>query len=272
MIATWWGVRGSRPVPGGATLRYGGNTACVAVRVENALLVIDAGTGIVSLGERMDEGVEEVLVLLTHRHLDHVQGLPFFGPLYQGVMRVGLLDLPVAEGFWTALALFDGVSVPIAPPGADGRVTRIEGDPVEALRARGWSVDRLDLRHPGGAAAYRVEHQGRALVQMTDTELDGGDGAYFDRCSEFCRGATVLSHDAQYLSAEMADRRGRGHSSVEAACDLARAAGVGTLVLFHHDPARDDDALDAVGRIAEERLRGSGIICLVAREGLTLAL
>lgn len=272
MIITWWGVRGSRPVPGGGTLRYGGNTACVAVRVENALLVIDAGTGIVPLGERLGDGIEEVLVLLTHRHTDHVQGLPFFDPLYQGAVRVGLLDLPVGEGYWTALALFDGVSVPIAPPVAEGRVRRIEGDPLAALNERGWSVARLDLRHPGGAAGYRVEHEGRALVQMTDTELDGAESAYFESCVAFCRGATVLSHDAQYLATELPARRGRGHSSVEAACDLARAAGVGTLVLFHHDPARDDEALDAVGRLAEARLRGSGIISLVAREGLTLVL
>lgn len=270
MIITWWGVRGSRPTPGPTTVRYGGNTACVAIQRGPSLLIIDAGTGIVPLGDRLPEGVDEVLILLTHRHMDHLQGLSFFEPLYGGNAQVGLLDLPTHEGYWTPLELFDGISVPMAPPAAGGRVARIEGDPLEALGARGWHVARLDLRHPGGCVGYRITEGGSAFVHLTDSELGNADAAYFGRCAEFCRGATVLSHDAQYLHAEMGVRRGRGHSSVERACDLAREAGVGTLVLFHHDPARDDDALDAVGRLAEARLRGSGVACVVGREGLTL--
>lgn len=270
MIITWWGVRGSRPMPGATTVRYGGNTACVAIQRGPSLLVIDAGTGIVPLGERLPDGVEEIFVLLTHRHMDHLQGLPFFEPLYSGVARVALLDLPTKEGFWTPLALFDGVGVPMALPQDGGRVARVVGDPVEALRARGWAVERLDLQHPGGCAGYRVEEGGAAFVHLTDSELSGADEGYFAQCVEFCRGAVVLSHDAQYLDAEMGQRRGRGHSSVERACDLAREAAVSNLVLFHHDPERDDPALDEVARLAERRLHGSGLVCVVAREGLSL--
>lgn len=270
MIVTWWGVRGSLPVPGEGTVRYGGNTSCVSVQCGDRMLVIDAGTGIVPLGAALGADVRELLVLLTHRHLDHVQGLPFFAPLYGGAVQVGLLDLPVDDGYWTPLSLFDGVSVPIEPPG-NRRVRRLEGDPVETLRTRGWSVERIALRHPGGATGYRVSHEGRSFVQMTDTELDE-DPAYLARCAEFCRGADVLSHDAQYLASELPGCRGRGHSSVERACDLAVEAGVGTLVLFHHDPGRDDEALDHIRVMASERLRGAGIRCLVAREGLRVEL
>jgi phosphoribosyl 1,2-cyclic phosphodiesterase len=274
MIVTFWGVRGSRPVPGPTTLRYGGNTACVSVQRGHSMLVIDAGTGIVSLGEAVHEGVEEVLLLFTHRHLDHVQGLPFFEPLYVGGARIVLLDMPMGERFWSPLELFDGVSVPIARPRLDGRLTRVEGDPMTALRQRGWDVARVELRHPGGAAGYRVTEAGRSFAHLTDSELDEGrqDDGFFARCVEFCRGSDVLSHDAQYLAAEMAQWRGRGHSSVERVCDLAVAAGVGRLILFHHDPGRDDAALDEIGRLAEERLRPAGIPSMVAREGLALEL
>jgi phosphoribosyl 1,2-cyclic phosphodiesterase len=277
MIVTFWGVRGSRPVPGPTTVRYGGNTACVSVQRDRSLLVIDAGTGIVPLGERLERGweegrVDEVLLLLTHRHMDHVQGLPFFEALHAGGPRVTLLDLPVEGGFWTPLALFDGVAVPMPPPRGDSRVARADGDPVVVLRDRGWEIERLDLRHPGGAAGYRIGDAGRSFVHLTDAELDAADpdDDYFDRCVAFCRRADVLSHDAQYLAEEMVEWRGRGHSSVERVCDLAVAAEVGRLVLFHHDPSRDDVALDAIGQLAEERLSGVGIGCVVAREGLSL--
>jgi phosphoribosyl 1,2-cyclic phosphodiesterase len=272
VIVTYWGVRGSVPVPGPGTVRYGGNTSCVTVRRGDSLLVIDAGTGIVPLGDRMDPEIAEVLVLLSHRHMDHVQGLPFFAPLYESGPPVALLDLRVEGGWWNPLELFDGVAVPMRPERLGAAVRRVEGDPVEALRRRGWEVERLDLRHPGGSAGFLVREGGGAFAHLTDTDLGGAsdDAEFFRSCVDFCRGVDVLSHDAQYRAAEMPSRRGRGHSSVERACDLAEAAGVGRLVLFHHDPGRDDAALDEIGRWAAGRLAGSGIECTVACEGLEL--
>lgn len=266
MIVTWWGVRGSVPVPGSATVRYGGNTSCVAIRRGSSLLVIDAGTGIIPLGERLDPSVSEVLLLLTHRHADHVQGLPFFAPLHATGMEVGLLDLPLGDGVWSPLELFDGVSVPLRPERLAASVRRIGGEPLAVLRERGWVVERLALVHPGGAWGYRVG----GFAHLTDTEL-GADPAFFARCVELCRGAAVLSHDAQFLEGEEG-ARGRGHSTVERACELAEAAAVGRLVLFHHDPGREDHALDRIGEYAAERLRGSGVECVVAREGLEIVI
>jgi phosphoribosyl 1,2-cyclic phosphodiesterase len=232
--------------------------------------VIDAGTGIVPLGEALDPEIAEVIVLLSHRHMDHVQGLPFFAPLYESAPPVALLDLPVEEGWWSPLELFDGVAVPMRPDRLGAAARRVEGDPLEALRRRGWEVERLDLRHPGGSAGFLVREGGHAFAHLTDTDLGGAseDTEFFRRCADFCRGVDVLSHDAQYRATEMPTRRGRGHSSVERVCDLAEAARVGRLILFHHDPGRDDAALDGIGRWAAERLAGEGIECVVAREGL----
>ena len=273
MKVTYWGVRGSMPVPGRSTTRYGGNTSCVAVQRGDALLVIDAGTGIVSLGERLDPGVKEIFVLLTHRHMDHVQGLPFFEPLYSGTARVTLLDVPVRNGFWTPLELFDGVAVPMRRPEPGMTLRRAPGNPFEALRERGWDVSGIELCHPGGSRGIRIGDEGSSFVHLTDTELrERGDGGsdYFERCVAFCRRADVLSHDAQYLAGEMSERRGRGHSSVERVCDLAEAAGVGRLVLFHHDPQRDDATLARVEQWAGGRLAAAGIRCVAAREGMVL--
>ena len=272
MIVTYWGVRGSMPVPGPATVRYGGNTSCVSIRRGDSLLVLDAGTGVVTLGERLEPEIREILILLTHRHMDHVHGLPFFGPLYDDRPVVGLLDVPVASGCWTPLSLFDGITVPMRPERFGKRVQRLEGDPLLLLRERGWNVERISLRHPGGSSGFRIREGDRTFAHLTDTEIGrkGEAGEFFQECVDFCGGAEVLSHDAQYLAAELDGRRGRGHSSVEGACDLAEAAGVGHLVLFHHDPGRSDAALDEIGRAAAARLQASGIGCSVAAEGLAI--
>ena len=125
------------------------------------------------------------------------------------------------------------------------------------------------LRHPGGSSGFRVREGGRSFVHLTDTELAvASGGEIFERCREFCAGADLLSHDAQYLEGELAERAGRGHSSVEEACALAEAAQVKSLALFHHDPSRTDSELDEIGRESERRLAGSGVRCLVAAEGM----
>lgn len=273
MIVTYWGVRGSLPVPGPDTVRYGGNTACVGVEIAGRLLVLDAGTGIRALGEALRGAPREIVVLLSHRHADHLQGLPFFAPLFSGDRDVFLLDHPCGAGAWSALGMFDGVHVPMLPAQLAPTVRRVAEDPVSFLSSRGIAASRLQLRHPGGAFGWRLEEGGRAFVHLTDSEMEeGGEDAFFRECAEFCRGADVLSHDAQYLRAEMPRRRGRGHSSVERVCELAAEAGVGRLVLFHHDPERTDAELEGVERDARRRLEPLGIGCDAAREGMRIEL
>jgi phosphoribosyl 1,2-cyclic phosphodiesterase len=273
VIVTYWGVRGSIPVPGPETVHFGGNTACVSIRIEDRVLILDAGTGIRALGDALLGGTEEIYVLLSHAHADHVIGFPFFAPLFEPDRRVHVLDHPGCGGPWSLLDLFDGVRFP-HPTDRSGACERVGGDVLGFLRERGFDVARLALNHPGGSFGYRVRHGERVLVHLTDHELHPPYVAVtaFAEVVEFCRGADVLSADAQYLAAEMAGWRGRGHSSVAEVCELARTSEVKRLVLFHHDPRRTDDALRDVEQEARVALAGSGILCTAAYEGLSFQL
>lgn len=270
MRVTFWGVRGSTPAPGAAFVRYGGHTTCVSVVVGNRVLVLDAGTGIRPLGRSLVGRREDLFVLLTHLHADHVIGFPFFAPLYEPDRLVHLLDHREEEGSWSPLALFDGVHYPLHPGDLPCAVRRVGGDPVAYLAEHGIELTRQAVNHPGGAYGYRVTHEGKTFVFIPDNELDPPERevAHEDIVA-FCRGADVLCHDAQYVAAEIAERRGWGHSSVEQATELAVEAGVRNAVLFHHDPDRTDDALDAIHTEACERLAAHDIGCMMAFEGLT---
>ena len=269
MRITFWGVRGSTPAPGADFVRYGGHTTCVSVVVGDRVLVLDAGTGIRPLGRSLVGGERDLFVLLTHRHADHLLGFPFFAPLYEAGRTVHLLPLGDSEARWLPLSLFDGVHYPLHPGDLPCAVYEVEGDAMGYLQEHGFDVVRQPLNHPGGAYGYRVTHRRRSFVFIPDNELAPPDPTVGrGEIVAFCRGADVLCHDAQYLGAEIDERRGWGHSSVEEAIALAVEAGVGHLVLFHHDPDRTDEELDEVLAVAERRLAPHGIGCTVAFEGL----
>lgn len=272
MIVTLWGVRGSIPTPGPSTRRYGGNTTCVSVELDEQVLVFDAGTGIRSLGAALLGSGKEIFILLTHLHADHLQGFPFFAPLYEPGREVHLLDYEHGGASWSLVSALDGVHFPLTPEQVPGRLTRVQGDVLRFLAERGVAIDRLPVNHPGGAYGYRVSHGGRTVVFIPDDELRGPSWGEATREAtvEFCRGADVLIHDAQYLSAEMPLRWGWGHSTLAEACELAGEAEVGHLVLFHHDPTRSDEMLDAVQEEGRALLEPRGIVCTAAYEGLTL--
>ena len=173
MRVTFWGVRGSTPAPGAAFARYGGHTTCVSVVVGDRVLVLDAGTGIRPLGRSLVGLDEELFVLLTHLHADHVIGFPFFAPLYEEDRLVHLLDhREEDEGSWSPLALFDGVHYPLHPGDLPCAVRRVGGDPVAYLAEHGIELARQEVNHPGGAFGYRVTHEGRSFVFIPDNELD----------------------------------------------------------------------------------------------------
>ena len=259
MTITFWGARGSLPVPGPHTLRYGGNTACVSVEIDGKVLVLDAGTGMFELGQTLLGAGKDVFVLLSHLHSDHTQGLPFFAPLYQPSGLIYLLDYEHDGQAWSPLDLFDGVHHPLRKDMLPAECLRVRGDALAHLAEHGFAVERTRLNHAGGAYGYRITHAGRAFVYMTDNELVMANGAdvrpspypdpiSFERLAAFCADADVLCHDAQYRAAEMPLRRGWGHSQLPDVCRLAEVAGVKHLVLFHHDPLRTDEALDALLR------------------------
>lgn len=270
MKVTFWGVRGSVPSPGAATVRYGGNTPCVSIETETMVLVLDAGTGIRALGKYLLGTSKTLVVLVTHPHFDHVLGFPFFAPLYEPGRELYVFDHSWQGRRWSLLDLMNGFHFPVAYPHLPSRCIRVEAPPAVFLRKKGLVLSEVALNHPGGARGYRVEGGGRSVVYISDNELipPTPPTTGFEAMAAFCHGCDVLIHDAQYVQANMPLKRGWGHSLVSEVCDLARAAQVQELVLFHHDPDRSDDELDAIQVAARTALAAEGIGCTVAFEGL----
>ncbi len=267
----FWGVRGSIASPGPDTVRYGGNTPCVEVRCGGALLVLDAGTGIRPLGEALRRrGPVDLDLLLTHSHLDHICGLPFFGPAFDPDSCVRLWAGHLGPGRTLRSALQGMMSAPLFPVPMEifqADCSFRDFAAGDTLRPKpGVTVRTAVLNHPGGATGYRVEFAGRSLCYVTDTEHppDGRDPAVL----ALVRGADLLIYDSTYSDEEYPSRVGWGHSTWQECLRLAEEAGVGRAVVFHHDPSRTDSDLDAIAAAAGRRRPGT----VVAREGLELAL
>jgi phosphoribosyl 1,2-cyclic phosphodiesterase len=253
-------------------LRYGGNTTCADVRLsDDEWLILDCGTGIRELHSELPrtapEGGLRFHVLLTHYHRDHLEGLPFFRPLHDPACSFTFYGFPW-EGMGVREALDVGLRppwfpVPIGDTPAAKSYVDLTGGP---FRISGVEVATARLSHPQGSTAYRLERSGRALVFATDTEY--GDGERDALLVELSRGADVLIHDAQYTPEEYGDHRGHGHSTWRHALEAARIGSVERLVLFHHDPDRSDDELDAIVRQA----RSSFPKVEGAREGASVPL
>jgi phosphoribosyl 1,2-cyclic phosphodiesterase len=275
------GCRGSLATPGRRTLRYGGNTSCLEVWLDDGtLLVLDAGTGIRELGVTLGpEPPSEIHLLLTHLHLDHLEGLGFFVPLWTPGTSLHI---------WGPPSPVDPLSVRIArymsPPlfpvvlrdaPADVFFHDVPPDPWPLGSAL---VTALPIVHPGPTLGYRVEADGAVLAYIPDHEpaLGGlGDGRPREWISglEVAREADVLLHDAQYTEDEYPARVGWGHSSVAHAVEFARAAGARSLLLFHHDPLHSDEVLRHLQTRARRLWGGaSGAPPALAAEGTELTL
>jgi phosphoribosyl 1,2-cyclic phosphodiesterase len=269
----FWGVRGTVPCPGPETLRFGGNTACVEVRCGNERLIFDAGTGIRPLGREWERNGRALRahIFLTHTHLDHVAGLPFFRPAYVAENCFQLWAGHLARsGHRLQNVLGMLMQPPLFPVPLDILHACIGFHDFEAgdtLRpCEGVVIRTARLSHPGGATGYRVEYGGRAFCYITDTEHE--EGELDRRVLGLIEGADLVVYDSTYTDEEYPDYRGWGHSTWQQGVRLCEAANAGRLVAFHHDPDHDDEALD---RIAAEldRVRPGSV---VAREGLVLAL
>jgi len=272
MQITCWGVRGSLPAPDPKNNRYGGNTSCVSVETEERILILDAGTGIRSLGRELVGSMKPIYVVLTHVHSDHVEGFPFFKPLYEAGRPIHVVDHVYDDTRWSLLNTFDGFHFPLEPSDIPARVQRVEAEAIPFLRESGFALSRRPVNHPGGAYGYRLSLNGETVVHIPDNEIDppGDTVVSFDELVAFCAGADVLVHDAQYTRDDLPEKSGWGHSILRNVCRLAREADVGHLVLFHHDPDRTDDALDAMQEQARNNLSEHGIDCTAAYEGLSL--
>ncbi len=273
MKVKFWGVRGSIPVPGPDTVRTGGNTPCVEIQTaDREILIIDAGTGIRLLGLDLERRIPNRLVavlLFSHTHLDHIQGLPFFSParfrhnrlVIMGERRVGKqLEQVLAAQMSDAYLPFTMEDLP-----ADLLIKEVHDGERIVTGDRTTAVPRR-MPHPGGVFGYRIRCHGKVVVYASDVNHppDGLDS----RVIELARGADLLIHDAQFTPEEKRERLAWGHSSWLEAVQVAQAAMVQRLALFHHDPNHTDDELDEIERKAQAYFPPSTL----AREGMEIEL
>lgn len=244
-----WGARGSVPVSGEEFRRYGGNTPCIEMNCGGHTLLFDAGTGIRPAGLALQrEGVTSINLFFTHFHYDHVIGLPFFKPLYDPRIDVAVWSGHMAGIMSTDEMLAELMRKPFFPVAIDicraslhARDFR-SGDVLTPYP--GVVVRTGSLNHPGGCIGYRVEYGGRTVALISDTEHV--EGVLDPAVLALIEKADLVIYDAAYTDAEMPARRGFGHSTWQQGIRLCKAAGARRLALFHHDPFRDDDALDRI--------------------------
>ena len=274
MKITVWGSRGSIGSAGPETVRYGGNTACVSVESETAVCILDGGSGLRKAGIAFQDDPRPIHLLLTHLHMDHIQGLGFFRPLFQPDRLIDIWGPPS-----TTLDLRDRLTRYLSPPlfpirirDFDAQVT-LHDAPLEA-----WAIGELELLaatviHPGATLGYRISAGARTVTYLSDHEpaLGGSIGRpEWTSGYDLAAGCDVLIHDGQYTSDEYQVRAGYGHSTVQQAAAFADLARAERLVLFHHDPEHDDEVVDRLlGEARVARRMGSAD---AASEGMVIEL
>ena len=246
-----WGTRGSLASPGAETARYGGNTACVEVLGrDGTLLVLDAGTGIRRLGATLPKTFVRVDVLLTHLHMDHIQGLGFFAPLHDPRMEIHIWG-PASTTLTLAERLHRYLSPPLFPVRLRDLACRLRLHevPCDEFEIGEFHIASMLVCHPGPTVGYRIASSDGAVAYLPDHEPALGAvkfpiAAKWTSGYELAAGVDLLIHDAQYTRDEYRDHVGWGHSALEDTIRFAELAGVRRLVAFHHDPAHTDDDLD----------------------------
>jgi phosphoribosyl 1,2-cyclic phosphodiesterase len=268
----FWGVRGSTPTPQIENLTYGGNTACFELRLgDHEIFVFDGGTGARNLGLSLaNEFAGERLCIkffLTHFHWDHIQGIPFFVPLYGAAHDITFFSSASMISLHETLE--GQMSRPYFPVNFDSVAAErsfVEVEERRPVAIGGLSIHPFPLNHPQGCAGYRIEAAGRSVVYASD--LEHGHAVLDRVVREYSQGADVLIFDAQYTPEEYEKHRGWGHSTWLEATRVAKEAGVKQLILSHHDPSHSDSAVYHIVRHASERFENT----IAAREGLEIDL
>ena len=282
MEVTFWGVRGSIPSPGREFNRYGGNTSCVSIRTSNGTLVIlDAGTGVTVLGRKLMQaefghGGGEATILLTHAHWDHIQGFPFFAPVFVPGNRFSIFGPSQSPAMLEGIleGQMDPHFSPVHSLRNLGANIRVEAAQDGARLAIG-ELEVTARFNPHGAytaLAYRIEEGERALVYAPDAGYPLGGPSL--EVQQLYRGATFLIHDCTYTPEDLGERRARGHSSIADAARVASLCRVEALVMFHYDQDYTDDQVDGLRdrcrKLLDQQPGGKGMALVAAQEGLTL--
>ncbi len=269
---TFWGVRGTVPTPGGDNAVFGGNTSCVQVDCGGRTLIFDAGTGIYPLGEHLVH--KDIDILFSHTHIDHIMGLPFFSGIYDPDYQVDIWAGHLSPNGKIESVVRTLMQPPLFPLTLEDLKAQIRfhdfiaGEYISHPKfdEAGIEIRTLPLNHPDRATAYRVNCDGKSVCYVTDVEHrdDTSDKALVD----FIRGTDVFIYDSTFDDHDFERFRGWGHSTWQHAIRLGNDAGVDQVVLFHHDPGMNDEALDVRAKQAEFMRENT----IVAREGLTLHL
>ncbi|WP_272964326.1 MBL fold metallo-hydrolase [Alteromonas australica] len=277
MRVTFYGVRGSIPTPGAAYIKYGGNTACVHVELNDGTdIILDSGTGIRLLGNKLKNKTSPIHLLLSHNHWDHIQGFPFFSPIYQANR-----DIFIYPG-QTSLAQHDhilqqmeGSFFPVSPCDLHANIQfKTLPENQMSWQIGNAKIKRLRMNHPGKGSAYCLEEDGVKLAYITDNELypPYQKETNFLGFVDFAKDADMIIHDAQYLASDMPDKSGWGHSVAEEAVKLALACQAKHLALYSHDPDRTDKDIDMIVEHCEQYITvtESALAVFASAEGQTL--
>ena len=268
MQIRFWGTRGSVPAPGENTVEFGGNTSCVEVQLKSGKsVVMDAGTGIRMFGLdylKRKDAPREIHLFLSHAHWDHIQGFPYFVPAFLSDFTLHIYSHLDAESVLSQQMSEPFFPVPFAALQSKKVYHKLGDDPVNI---DGAVVHCTPLRHPQPVRGFRVQEGDAAVVYSTDTEHD--ESSTDENLIAFSKGANMLIYDAQYTPEEYDQgRTGWGHSTFEVGAHIAREAGIETLVLFHHEPTHDDEAVRAIEAQAKKLFPGT----IAARERQTIEL
>ncbi len=286
MTVRFWGVRGSIPAPGFETARYGGNTSCVEVRAGDSILILDAGSGARNLGSALVEefGSRPITanLLISHTHWDHIQGLPFFAPLYapQNRIRIFIANGNLSELDRGLRNQMQSLHFPISLDEMRGLASL--GELNSHLNCVGeFQIEKMALNHPGGCAGFRISARGATIAYLPDHEphrysRNGESGANIESHREavlrFVRGVDLLILDTQYTELEYRKHIGWGHGCLTDSVALAIDAGVERLLFFHHDPSHTDVAIDDMVNDARKLAASVPIEIEAAAEGQCIKL
>jgi phosphoribosyl 1,2-cyclic phosphodiesterase len=272
----FWGVRGSIPTPGNTTIRYGGNTSCIQIRIGEKNLIFDAGTGLRNLSKSLPSDVPlELHLFFTHYHWDHIQGIPFFEPFFEpnniiniyGRVPEEMLPLSLKDHFYQKVL---HVNSPVPVKEIEAQLQFHELVCGQKFTLDDLTLETRPLNHPNGAMGYRLTWANHSIVYCTDTEhfpdrLD-------DNILYLAHQADLLIYDSMYTDDEYhnpkSPKMGWGHSTWQEAVKIAKEAEVKKLAIFHHEPSHNDDILDQIGREAKQSFENS----FIAFEGLEVAI